>query len=55
VLVIPTNEFFLDRESVGLFPKGASFRTKLITDAFLGLSYHPGSGHPVFRLKLEPY
>jgi hypothetical protein len=55
VLVVLTNEFYLDRESVGLFLNGVSFRTKLITDAFLGLSYHPDSGYTLFRLKLEPY
>jgi hypothetical protein len=56
VLIIVTNELYLDRESVGLFLKGASFRTKLITDAFLGLSSDPSfCGYPVFRLKLTPY
>jgi hypothetical protein len=56
VLIIVTNELYLDRESVGLFLKGISFRTKLITDALLGLSYDPSfCGYPVFRLKLKPY
>jgi hypothetical protein len=38
VLVILTDEFFLDRESVEVFLQGASFNAKRITDAFFGLS-----------------
>jgi hypothetical protein len=34
VLVIVTNEFFLDRDSVGRFLQGATFRSDRITDAF---------------------
>jgi hypothetical protein len=41
--VIHTDEFFLDRETVGRFLEGASFRTTFITDVFLGLSYHPSA------------
>ena len=52
VLVIHTDEFFLDSDSVERFLKGASFNTSLITDAFLGLSYEPGKGDPVFELEL---
>jgi hypothetical protein len=57
VLVIHTDEFVLDRDTVDRFLKGALFRTTFITDAFLGLSYHasvePEGGHcPVFRLEL---
>jgi hypothetical protein len=58
VLVIHTDEFVLDRDTVGRFLEGALFRTTFITDAFLGLSYHPsvepeGGCYPVFRLELH--
>ena len=58
VLVIHTDEFVLDRDTVSRFLKGALFRAKFITDAFLGLSYHPsvepeGGCYPVFRLELH--
>jgi hypothetical protein len=57
MLVIHTNEFYLNRDNVGRFLEGATFRANFITDAFLGLSYHPAShgregGYPVFRLQL---
>jgi hypothetical protein len=52
VLVIHTDEFFLDSGNVERFLKGASFNTTLITHAFLGLSYEPGKGYPVFPLEL---
>jgi hypothetical protein len=56
VLVINTDEMYLDRERVARFLEGATFKTNVITDAVLGLSYHPsidGSGcYPVFRLDL---
>jgi hypothetical protein len=53
VLIIHTDEFFLDRDKVRRFLDGASFRTSVITDAFLGLSYDPSSkGFPTFRLEL---
>jgi hypothetical protein len=52
VLVIHTDEFFLDSASVECFLKGATFNTSLITRAFLGLSYEPGKGYPVFELEL---
>jgi hypothetical protein len=48
VLVMCTNEFLLDRANVDRFLQGAAFRTKLITDVFLGLSYHDGC-IPVFH------
>jgi hypothetical protein len=55
VLVIHTDEMFLDRESVARFLAGATFSTSLITDAFLGLSYEPASKScPTFRLQLTP-
>jgi hypothetical protein len=62
VLVICTDEFFLDRVSVDRFLQGATFQTSLFTDVFFGLSYHEGS-IPVFHfagsdrtgtLKLQP-
>jgi len=52
VLVIHTDEYLLDSDSVERFLKGASFNTSLITRAFLGLSYEPGKGYPVFELEL---
>jgi len=52
VLVIHTAEYLLDSNSVERFLKGASFNTSLITRAFLGLSYEPGKGYPVFELEL---
>ena len=52
VLVIHTDEFFLDSGNVERFLKGANFNTSLITHAFLGLSYEPGKGYPVFPLEL---
>ena len=52
VLVIHTDEFFLDRETVGRFLEGATFRTQLLTDVFFGLSYHPDHGIPAFCLSL---
>jgi hypothetical protein len=52
VPVIHTDEFFLDSASVQFFLKGATFNTSLITRAFLGLSYEPGKGYPVFELEL---
>ena len=52
VLVIHTAEYLLDSESVERFLKGASFNTSLITHAFLGLSYEPGKGCPVFEFEL---
>jgi hypothetical protein len=50
-----TDEFFLDSATVGKFLDGAKFRTRLITDVVIGLSYEPASGRcPVFRLELTP-
>jgi hypothetical protein len=59
ILVIYSDEMFLDQESVSRFLKEAIFRTDMITDAFLGLSYHssPDGSHgscPVFRQPLAP-
>jgi hypothetical protein len=39
VLVIHTDEFFLDSATVRRFLKGATFRAHLITDVILGLSH----------------
>jgi hypothetical protein len=52
VLVIHTAEYLLDSASVERFLQGARFGTGLITRAFLGLSYEPGKGYPVFELEL---
>jgi hypothetical protein len=59
VLVIHTDEFELNRDIVSRFLESARFRATLITDAFLGLSYHSsaesgGGCYPVFRLSLHP-
>ena len=57
MLVIHTNECYLNPDNVGRFLEGATFRADFITDAFLGLSYDPASnggkgGYPVFPLQL---
>jgi hypothetical protein len=55
ILVIITDEFALGHADVAQFLRGAIFRSKLITDAFLGLSYDPsfeGGSCPVFKLEL---
>jgi hypothetical protein len=51
VLVIHTDEFSLDRGTVARFLEGATFKTQLLTDVFLGLSF---GSDPVFRLHLLP-
>jgi hypothetical protein len=57
LLVIVTDEFFLYRDQVAHFLEGATFRAGMISDAYLGLSYHPslepGGGRcPVFHLPI---
>jgi hypothetical protein len=63
VLVMCTNEFFLDRIRVERFLQGAIFQNRFFTDVFLGLSYAEGCT-PVFHfacsdgsgaLTLQPY
>jgi hypothetical protein len=63
VLVMCTNEFFLDRIRVDQFLQGVTFQNRFFTDVFLGLSYHDGC-FPVFHfagsdgsgtLTLQPY
>jgi hypothetical protein len=59
ILVIVTDEFFLDRSTIEGFLDGATFEADLITDVLLGLSYHPstelgGGSCPVFRLCCDP-
>jgi hypothetical protein len=58
VLVIHTDECFLDRDTVSRFLEGARFHATFITDVILGLSYHPsvkpeGGCYPVFRLSID--
>jgi hypothetical protein len=58
ILVIVTDEMYLDRASTETFLDGAEFHATRITDAFLGLSYHPstepgGGSYPVFPLTLR--
>jgi hypothetical protein len=52
VLVIHTDEYVLDSDTVERFLQGATFNTSLIARAFLGLSYHALKGYPVFELEL---
>lgn len=53
VLVIHTDEFFLNRDTTKGFLEGAVFRANFITEAFLGISYEPiAQCCPVFRLEL---
>jgi hypothetical protein len=52
VLVIHTAEYLLDSGTVERLLQGARFNSGLITRAFLGLSYEPGKGYPVFELEL---
>jgi hypothetical protein len=54
ILVMHTDELFLDRLSVAGFLEDASFNATFITDAFLGLSYDPSVREcPTFRLRLS--
>lgn len=60
LLVIVTDEIYLNRASVEAFLTGVSFQAGLIADAFLCLSYHPADpaegsegSCPVFRLSLD--
>jgi|GEM_PF-4280385 hypothetical protein len=51
ILVVFTDELFLDRKTVETFIAGVSFRATFITDAFLGLSYDPAIKQcPAFKL-----
>jgi hypothetical protein len=55
VLVMHTDEFFLEGARVSEFLIGAKFHCQHITDAILGLSYEPkfgGKCYPTFRLEL---
>ena len=54
ILVVFTDELFLDRKTVEGFIAGASFSATFITDVFLGLSYDPAIKQcPAFRLALS--
>jgi hypothetical protein len=53
VLIIHTDEAYLNRSNVEQFLKGSDFRARSLNDVVLGLSYHPASGgYPTFRLNL---
>jgi hypothetical protein len=55
ILVVVTDEFSLGREDVAQFLEGATFRSRFITDVYLGLSYDPEPRLcPVFELTLVP-
>jgi hypothetical protein len=54
-LVIVTAEEVLYREHVAEFLAASTFQARSITDAYLGLSYHPHlNSCPVFKLALVP-
>lgn len=54
ILVIFTDEFFIDRAKVESLVADVSFHATFITDVFLGLSHDPGAGGcPVFKLRLD--
>jgi hypothetical protein len=53
ILVIHTDEMFLEAAKVEHWLTDATFPTKRITDVLLGLSYDPGRGCcPVFKLRV---
>jgi hypothetical protein len=60
VLIINTDEPELSEAAMGQFLEGATFRTRVFDDVFVGLSYLPqtssyGEGrYPTFRLSLDP-
>lgn len=61
ILVIVTDEIYLTEANVETFLSDAGFRAGLVTDACLGLAYHPADpaqgregSCPVFRLTIEP-
>jgi hypothetical protein len=54
ILIICTAEFYLNRHNTEQFLQGVTFEASMITDAFLGLDYHPEYGAPVFRLPIVP-
>ncbi len=54
ILVIHTDETFLDRTRVEQFLAGAAFTTAMVTDAIVGLSYDPSvQCCPTFRLHVN--
>ena len=53
ILVIHTDETFLEAAKVEQWLIGATFPTNRITDVLLGLSYDPGQRRcPVFKLRV---
>jgi hypothetical protein len=53
ILIILTNEMFLETEKVEQWLAGSTFQAKNVTDVLLGLSYDPHRGsYPVFSLRL---
>jgi hypothetical protein len=49
-LVFWTGEMRLGIEELTKFLNGVVFECELITDAFIGLDYHPGQGYPAIRI-----
>ena len=54
ILVIHTNEMFLETDKVEQWLRQATFEARRITDVLLGLSYDPRHGGcPVFKLQMS--
>ena len=54
LLVVHTDEPYLDQERVSRYLQGQRFKTTCFSDAVLGLPYDPFTGsHPTFRLPLD--
>jgi len=49
-LIFWTGEMHLGEDELTEFLSGVQFECSLITDAFIGLDYHPGRGYPAVRI-----
>ena len=58
LVLVVDNLYCLNRENLAQFLAGSTFQASLVTDAYVGLSFHPeieGKGScPVFKLVLDP-
>jgi hypothetical protein len=52
-LIIWTGEMYLGKEALEAFLEGEVFVCSLITDAYIGLDYHPGSDCPYPAIPLN--
>jgi hypothetical protein len=52
-LVIWTGEMHLQKDDLEAFLEGETFHCSLITDAYIGLDYHPGNGCPYPAIPLR--